>query len=145
MTMLTEPPTEAAVASQDGRTGRSQRWVFFGPDALPEDPTARDHERRGRRWLVVSYVLCPCHIPITLAVLGAAFGGSALGAALTGNALRVGIVLTALYALVLWRGFRQIRIAKRLEADGQMLNCTPAGCEIVPRTPEDATSIGPAP
>lgn len=108
------------------------QWTFFGEGSLPADPSAREHEKRGRKWLVISYVFCPCHIPITLALIGAAFGGTTLGAALTGNALRVGIVLTSIYALVLWRGFRQIRRAKQLEAAGGSLSCTPTGCSPVP-------------
>ncbi|MDE0805559.1 MAG: hypothetical protein OSA99_19840 [Acidimicrobiales bacterium] len=114
--------------------------MFFGADALPDDPTARLHERRGRRWLVLSYLLCPCHIPITLALIGAVLGGSALGAVLTGNAVRVAVVLTSLYGVVLWRGFRQIRIAKRLEASGRTLICTPTGCDA--GSTRDETDVG---
>jgi len=105
------------------------RWVFFGRSSLPSDPEARQREKRGRRWLVVSYFLCPCHVPITLAILGAVFGGTAAGAAITGNAFRVGAVLTTAYAVVLWRGFRHIRRAKRIEAARGKLACTAGGCE----------------
>lgn len=112
-------------------TPGQSRWAFVGESALPVDPVAREHEKRGRRWLVVSYLFCPCHIPITLAVLGAVFGGSTIGAAVTGNALRFGVMLTAIYALVLWRGFRQIRVAKRIEAAGGSLTCTTRGCDVV--------------
>lgn len=111
------------------------RWTFFGPSSLPADPVARSHEKRGRKWLFFSYFLCPCHIPITLGLFGVAFGGTAVGAALTGNALRVRTVLTMLYALVLWRGFRQIRRAKRIETAGGTLACTPDGCEVTPGEP----------
>lgn len=52
------------------------------------------------------------------------------GAALSGNALGVGIALTAIYAVVLWRGFRQIRRAKQIEAASATLTCTPRGCDI---------------
>lgn len=107
-----------------------ERWTFFGPDALPSDPVARAHEQRGRKWLVVSYFFCPCHLPLTLALLGAAFGGTAFGAALTGNAFRVGAALTTVYAVVLWRGFRQIRRAKRIEASGGTVMCAPRGCVV---------------
>lgn len=103
---------------------------FFGESSLPADPRAREDERRGRRWLVVSYLFCPCHIPLALALLGAVFGGSAVGAAITGNTLRFGIGLTFIYAAVLWRGFRLIRRAKRIEASGGVLTCTRAGCRI---------------
>lgn len=118
-----------------GRTRPTQpspegRWTFFGPSSLPADPVARSYEKRGRKWLFVSYFLCPCHIPITLGLIGVAFGGTAIGAAVSGNPLRVGAALTLLYAIVLWRGFRQIRRAKRIEAAGGTLTCTPDGCEI---------------
>lgn len=95
-------------------------------------PEAREYEKRGRRWLVVSYFLCPCHVPLALALAGALFGGSAFGAAITGNALRVGVVLTAAYAVVLWLGFRRIRMAKRIEAAGGTVECTRDGCVVVP-------------
>lgn len=35
---------------------------------------ATDLERRGRWWLVASFLACPCHLPITLAVLGTVLG-----------------------------------------------------------------------
>lgn len=127
MTMVDALP---AAPTHRGRSSRG--WTFIGRDALPDDPMARRHERRGRRWLVVSYVLCPCHIPITLAVLGALLGGSAVGAVVARNAVAVGVGLTVGYAGVLWLGFRQIRIAKRLERDGFRRSCGPADCEVVP-------------
>ena len=74
-----------------------------------------------------------------------------MGAAITANALRVGIVLTAAYGVVLWRGFRQIRRAKRIEAAGGTLNCTPDGCTVTPPpvtgavpTRSDATALSSA-
>ena len=108
------------------------RWQFIGKSSLPLDPAAREHERRGRRWLFVSYFLCPCHIPLTMALLGVLFGGTALGAALAGNAFRVGAVLVVAYSVVLWRGFRQIRLANRIEAGGGTISCTPDRCTISP-------------
>jgi hypothetical protein len=129
-------------ASNTEASSATRRWGFFGESALPADPLARSHEKRGRKWLFVSYFLCPCHVPITLALLGAMFGGTAIGASLSGNALRIGIVLTTLYAIVLWRGFRQIRRAKQIEAAGGRLDCTmQEGCEIIgptDRSIEDA-------
>ena len=122
----------AGPTSEPAVEAKKARWVFFGKSSLPSDPQAREHEKRGRRWLVVSYFFCPCHVPITLTLAGVAFGGTALGAAITGNALRVGIVLTAAYGVVLWRGFRQIRRAKRIEAAGGTLNCAPDGCTATP-------------
>lgn len=127
-----------AMSSRQAGPRPKRQWAFFGPSALPADPVARSHEKRGRKWLFVSYFLCPCHIPITLALIGAALGGTTIGAALTGNALRVGIALTALYGVVLWRGFRQIREAKRIEAEGGTITCRPRGCDITPGARVDA-------
>lgn len=119
-------------ASLFGRPAEG-RWSFFGASSLPTDPIARSHEKRGRRWLLLSYLFCPCHIPLTLGVLGALLGGTTVGAALTGDAVRVGVVLTTMYAAVLWRGFGEIKRAKQIEASGGVLACTPRGCEITDR------------
>ena len=109
---------------------KSGHWQFIGKSSLPLDPAAREHEQRGRRWLVVSYFLCPCHIPLTMALLGVLFGGTAVGAALAGNTFRVGAVLVVAYFVVLWRGFRQIRLANRIEAAGGTISCTPDRCAV---------------
>ena len=115
-------------------------WVFLKRSALPDDPDARRLEKKGRWWLVLSYVLCPCHLPVTLALLGVAFGGTAFGSIVAGNAGWVAAVMVALYAAVLARGFTHLRRAKRLLAPGQRLSCTPDACEIVDaphRSPAD--------
>lgn len=134
MTIISPPAVDSQVRDDQSVDSAGEqvkgRWAFLGKSSLPSDPQAREHEQRGRRWLVLSYFLCPCHVPITLLLVGAAFGSTAFGAAVTGNALRVGIVLTAAYGVVLWRGFRQIRRAKRIEAAGGTLRCTPDGCTV---------------
>jgi len=96
---------------------------FFGSASLPTDPRARAQESQGRRWLVVSYFLCPCHLPLTLALLGALFGGTALGALITGNVLVVGAVLTVAYLAVLWKGFGLVRRAKALVTASSSAAC----------------------
>jgi hypothetical protein len=134
--------TTADRATSLFRPPTAGRWSFFGSSSLPTDPIARSHEKRGRRWLVLSYLFCPCHIPLTLALLGALLSGSAVGAAITGNAVRVGVALTAVYAVILWRGFREIRRAKRIEAAGGVLACTPRGCELADRSSRTAVHSG---
>ncbi len=108
------------------------RWVFLSRSSLPTDPTARRFEKRGRWWLALSYVLCPCHLPITLTLAGFAFGGTALGTAIAGHATWVGIALTFAYGLVLWRGFRQLRRSKQALAAGESVQCSTSGCVVVP-------------
>ena len=106
--------------------------MFLGKQALPADPAARDLEKRGRRWLIVSYVLCPCHLPITLGLLAIAFGGTTLGTLALGHAGWVAAALTGLYALVLWQGFRRIRAAKALAARGVEIDCSSGTCRVPP-------------
>jgi mercuric ion transport protein len=89
---------------------------------------ARRAENRGRLWLVVSYLLCPCHLPVTLGLVAAAAGGTAIGAALTANAWRFGAVLAVLYGLALWRGFHHLRRAEAAAAE-QGPACTTRWCE----------------
>jgi len=129
--MLTRSDATSASAADDRPPAAAPglQWAFIGESSLPSHPEARQQEKRGRRWLVVSFLLCPCHVPMALALVGALIGGSTFGVAITGNAVPVGVVMSALYALMLWRGFRLIRRAKRAEAAaGGSLRCTADGC-----------------
>ncbi len=87
---------------------------------------ARQFENRGRLWLVLSWILCPCHLPVTMALFVTLAGGTAIGAALTASAWRLGTVFAALYALALWRGFHHLRQAKAAAEDES--ECTTGWC-----------------
>ena len=76
-----------------------------------QDTTQR--EKKGRKWLVVSFIFCPCHLPVSMAVLGVLFGGSAFGALVGRNTIGVGIVFGVIYAAFLAVGFRHLRAATR--------------------------------
>jgi hypothetical protein len=80
-------------------------------------------ERRGRRWLIWSFVFCPCHLPISMAVLAAVFGGSAAGAMISRNTIGVGLALGAIYAIGVAIGFRHLRAAG-LGKDCRRGDCT---------------------
>ena len=108
----------------DRRWGPGTRGWRLAPKA---DREARRAENRGRFWLVVSHVLWPCHLPVTMTLVVAAAGGTAVGAALTASMWRLGAVLAALYALALWRGFHHLRRAKAAGEAGR--TCTPEGCD----------------
>ena len=74
---------------------------------------ANESERRGRRWLMWSFIFCPCHLPVTMTVLGAVLGGTAFGALITRNTITVGVGFGILYAVGLAIGFRHLRTARR--------------------------------
>lgn len=75
--------------------------------ALPET------ERRGRLWIFGSFLLCPCHLPLTLAIVASLAGGTVIG-----GLLRDHVVLSALIISLGWvagtaNGFRLVRHAQR--------------------------------
>lgn len=70
-------------------------------------------EKRGRRWLLWSFLLCPCHLPLTLAVLGTVLAGTSLGAVLRDHAWVAGVTITATWVLGTGYGFHLIRRAQR--------------------------------
>lgn len=70
-------------------------------------------ERRGRRWIFGSFVLCPCHLPVTLAIVGSLAGGTALGGLLRDHMLLAGLVITAGWVIGTANGFRLVRHAQR--------------------------------
>lgn len=125
MAQLTSP-TNPTTSPRRYSTG------FLSRSSLPDDPTARRDERRGRLWLVGSFVLCPCHLPVTMALIGVALGGTALGSSLAGHSIAVGVVMGTLYAFGVWRGFRHLRRAKARLAPGERLSCSTDECTVVP-------------
>lgn len=86
-------------------------------------------ERRGRRWLLWSFVFCPCHLPLTMAVLAFLFGGSAFGALIAGNRAVVGVVFGLLYAAGVAIGFRHLRRAR------SGYDCSTGACTLPAREP----------
>lgn len=66
-------------------------------------------EGRGLRWLIGGFLFCPCHLPLTLAALGALLAGTAAGVSVREHGLAVGAVASALWILATWRGLRLLR------------------------------------
>ena len=79
-------------------------------------------ERRGRAWLVWSFLLCPCHLPLTLAVLGTVLAGTSAGAVLRDHTVVAGTVITAAWVLGTGYGLVLIRRSQREGA-----SCPPPG------------------
>jgi hypothetical protein len=60
-------------------------------------------ERSGRWWLFGSFVFCPCHLPLTLGLLAAVFGGTTVGVVVRDHAWVAGTILTGSW--VMGRGY----------------------------------------
>lgn len=90
------------------------------PSAAPTDASApavdgKALERRGRAWLIWSFLACPCHLPLTLGFLGIVLGGTALGAVLRDNVWLAGGLITAVWAAGTARGLWLVRKGERGE------------------------------
>ena len=73
----------------------------------PEQPT----ETRGLAWVIGAFVICPCHLPLTLALAAALLGGTAAGALLRGHPFVAGTIITVTWLAATWHGFRLMRRA----------------------------------
>lgn len=70
-------------------------------------------ERRGRLWLLVSFLACPCHLPLTLGVLGTVLAGTSIGALLRDHVWLTGGIVTTVWLIGTAYGLRLIRQAER--------------------------------
>jgi hypothetical protein len=70
-------------------------------------------ERRGRWWVFGSFVLCPCHLPVTLAVLGWVFGGTAVGIAVRDHPWIAGAIVSVAWLAGTAYGFVLLKRATR--------------------------------
>ena len=66
---------------------------------------------RGLAWVIGAFVICPCHLPLTLGLAATLLAGTALGAALRGHPIIAGSVITLAWAAATWRGIHLMRSA----------------------------------
>ena len=74
--------------------------------------TPEQADRRGIAWIVGSFVLCPCHLPITLGVLAAVLSGTAAGALIYAHVYVTGAVMAILWLAGTLQGFRLMQRAR---------------------------------
>ncbi|MFT7599702.1 MAG: hypothetical protein ACI8TP_002637 [Acidimicrobiales bacterium] len=98
--------------------------IESAPPANEAVAATTDREKRGRKWLLVSFLFCPCHLPVIMTVLGVLFGGSAFGALVGRNTIGEGVVFGAIYAILLVIGFRHLRSATK------DVDCTDGECTL---------------
>lgn len=64
---------------------------------------------RGLGLVLAAFVVCPCHLPLTLGVLATVLGGTWLGATVVAQPVPAGAIITLVWALGTWRGLRLMR------------------------------------
>ncbi|MBK5222823.1 MAG: hypothetical protein JJE52_08105 [Acidimicrobiia bacterium] len=70
-------------------------------------------ERRGRRWIFGSFLLCPCHLPLTLAIVISLAGGTVVGGLLRDHVVVAGLAISFGWVVGTANGFRLVRHAQR--------------------------------
>ena len=76
-------------------------------------PSAAHLESRGVVWLVAAFLVCPCHLPLTLGLAGLLLAGTAAGALLQSHPFAAGLLVTAVWVAGTWRGFHLLNAARR--------------------------------
>jgi hypothetical protein len=107
-------PDDAGV--HDGRGGHCGRCRDgdaqpTGSDQTEVTETPAHAERRGLAWVVGAFLICPCHLPLTLALAATLLAGTAVGAIVLGHPLVVGMIVTLAWGAATWHGIRLLRSA----------------------------------
>ena len=76
-------------------------------------------ENRGMAWVVGAFLICPCHLPLTLWFAAALLGGTGLGAVLRDHPVVAGTVITLAWVAATWRGVHLMRSARAFAVRAQ--------------------------
>ena len=74
--------------------------------------TPEQAESRGMIWVVGAFLICPCHLPLTLALVAVLFSGTAAGALLQEHPYAAGSFVTAAWLAATLRGVLYFRSAR---------------------------------
>jgi len=75
--------------------------------------TPQQAESRGMAWVVGAFLICPCHLPLTLAGLAVLLSGTAAGPVLHNHPYVAGAAITLIWAAATLRGVLYLRSAQR--------------------------------
>jgi len=76
--------------------------------------TPAQAEHRGLAWVLGAFVICPCHLPLTLWAIAALLSGTAAGALMHAHIYVAGAAISAVWLAATWRGVRYFRAASRV-------------------------------
>ena len=68
---------------------------------------------RGLAWVAGAFLICPCHLPLTLALAAGVLSGTAAGVALRAHPFIAGALITAVWGAATWHGFRLMARAEK--------------------------------
>ena len=64
-------------------------------------------------WVIGAFLICPCHLPLTLGLAGTALAGTAVGALVSGHPYAAGALISSAWLAATWHGIRQLQSARR--------------------------------
>jgi hypothetical protein len=73
-------------------------------------------ETRGVLWLIGALLLCPCHLPLTLWLLGTLLYGTFAGVLLHEHPYVAGTVISVVWLAATWHAVRLLRAAQECAA-----------------------------
>ena len=76
--------------------------------------TPAETENRGLLWVLGAFVICPCHLPLTLWAIAALLSGTAAGALFHAHVYLAGAAISGLWLAATLRGVSYFRAAARV-------------------------------
>ena len=77
--------------------------------------TPEQAENRGLAWVLGAFVICPCHLPLTLWAIAALLSGTAAGALLREHLYLASGATSGVLLAATWRGVRYFRAGQVCE------------------------------
>jgi MerE protein len=71
--------------------------------------TREQAEKRGWLWIIGAFVICPCHLPLTLWLLTLLLSGTAAAAWISEHPYMAGAMITVAWIAPTWRGLQLLR------------------------------------
>jgi hypothetical protein len=78
--------------------------------------TREQAENKGLAWVIGAFLICPCHLPLTMALAGTVLAGTTAGVLLRAHPVAAGALITAAWAVGTWRGIHLMRAAQKYAA-----------------------------
>jgi len=77
--------------------------------------TSAGVEKRGWFWIVGFFLICPCHLPLTLWLVGLLLSGTAAAVLVGEHPYIAGAIITVAWVAGTWRGIHLLRVSRRLQ------------------------------
>src|SRR5262245_16855154 len=102
-----------------------------GPQCSYDAAAARRLEKRGIAWIAGAFLICPCHLPLSLWLIGVLVSGTAIAPFVLGHSVLVVSSILVAWLGVTTYGVHLLRAARRLREHHQVRSASPAAVSDV--------------